>query len=271
MLVLCLKFLKETNVTLDIMASTANFETKLLTIEPTFDVKDWAAMQPLVEEFFEKSSTEEGSCFYGFTKAGDKLFCREGYVNGEAILAHLENVGSVLEKVLAGPASLDSLSIHGPAAELDKVRDATSALNTVYFEVDGGFTKLTKEAGGTKSPQSMVSIHPTFTVKDWAAAKPIMAEFVEKTATEGSCLYYGWTKNENTLVCREAYTDGSGVLAHLENVGSLLDKILAGPAALESIAIHGPAAELEKVKEATAALGTVYFEVVDGSFSRYEI
>uniref|UniRef100_A0A7S0ZVF3 ABM domain-containing protein n=1 Tax=Noctiluca scintillans TaxID=2966 RepID=A0A7S0ZVF3_NOCSC len=266
-----LKVPTELKITKNNMASTANFESKFFTIEPTFDVKDWAAAQPVLEEFFEKSSSEEGCFFYGFTKVGDKLFCREGYVNGEAVLAHLQNVAAPFAKILAGPASLDKLEFHAPASELDKVKEATAALNPVFFEVDSGFTKVTKEAGGTQTPQSMVSLHPRFTVKDWAAAQPIMAEFVEKTATEGSCLYYGWTKNENTLLCRESYTDACGVLAHLENVGPLLDKMLAGPAALDSISIHGPAAELEKLKEATAALGTVYFEVVDGSFSRYEV
>ena len=39
--------------------------------------------------------------FYEFTINGDEVFCREGYVNAEALLAHLENVGAMLEQALA--------------------------------------------------------------------------------------------------------------------------------------------------------------------------
>ena len=41
----------------------------------------------------QKTKTEAGCIYYGWTIAGDKLFCREGYVDGAAANAHLENVG----------------------------------------------------------------------------------------------------------------------------------------------------------------------------------
>ena len=119
------------------------------------------------------------------------------------------------------------------------------------------------------SPQTFCTIHPKFTIKDWDAAMPILQEFVEKTSTEAGCIYYGWTKCGDKLFCREAYVDGDAVMAHLANVGSCIDALLAGPASLDSIEIHGPAAEIEKTKEGTAALGTLYFEL-DSGFQNYE-
>merc|ERR1712144_200530 len=82
---------------------------------------------------------------------------------------------------------------------------------------------------------TFLTIQPTFTIKDWEAAAPIMAEFVERTKTETGCVYYGWTKVGDTLFCREAYVNAEGVLAHLDNVGALVGKMLEAAATLDKI------------------------------------
>ena len=118
-------------------------------------------------------------------------------------------------------------------------------------------------------PNTMCSIHPTFTVHDWGKAKPIMEEFIAKTKAEAGCVYYGWVKEGNTLKCREMYVDGAAVGAHLENVGSCIESILGeGVASLDSIEIQGPADQLDIVKPGTEALGTKYY-ATDGGFSAY--
>lgn len=123
---------------------------------------------------------------------------------------------------------------------------------------------MTKDSADEPGAQDLVAIMPHFNVKDWDAAKPIMEEFVTKTRTEAGFTYYGWTKCENSLVCREAYKNGEAVLAHLDNVGACIGKLLDGPAELAEISIHGPQAELDKVKEATEKLGTKYFAYHSG-------
>ena len=102
----------------------------------------------------------------------------------------------------------------------------------------GGSTGCGVAGGGTK-PYTFLTIQPTFTVKDWAAAEPIMADFVERTEKETACVYYGWSKCGDKLFCREAYVDAAGVLAHLENVGPCVDEILK----LSGLEDTGPAAE----------------------------
>ena len=111
-----------------------------------------------------------------------------------------------------------------------------------------------------------MSIQPTFSIKDWAKATPIMERFVAVTDSEKGCLYYGWTKTADKLFCREAYVDAAGVLEHLGNVGPLVGELLADPevATLDEIQLHGPAAEVAKCKEGMDPLGTVYFEVHSG-------
>ena len=40
------------------------------------------------------------------------------------------------------------------------------------------------------------------------------------------CLYYGFSFNGNEAHCREAYEGAGGALAHLGNVGALLEDVL---------------------------------------------
>lgn len=82
--------------------------------------------------FRERTAKEDGNLFYDFTINGDEVFCREGYRDAEALLAHLENVGPLLAEALTA-ADLIRLEVHGPAAELDKLRGPLAHLNPQWF------------------------------------------------------------------------------------------------------------------------------------------
>ena len=79
-------------------------------------------LKAILPEFAAKTRNETGNFFYEFTINGDEVFCREGYVNAEALLAHLENVGAMLAQALA-MADLIRIEVHGPAAELAKLKE----------------------------------------------------------------------------------------------------------------------------------------------------
>ena len=250
--------------------SAATHPYTILTIHPTFTVTDWEQAKPIMDDFIARTKTEAGCVYYGWVKEGNTLKCREAYVDGDAVNAHLANVGECIQAILAeGVAKLDSINIQGPADQLEIVKPGTEALGTKYYATDGGFTQMASANGGEEGEYSLCSIHPTFTVTDWAKAKPIMEDFIARTKTEAGCVYYGWVKEGNTLKCREAYVDGDAVNAHLANVGECIQAILAeGVAKLDSINIQGPAAQLEIVKPGTEALGTKYY-ATDGGFSKY--
>ena len=105
-----------------------------------------------------------------------------------------------------------------------------------------------------------VSINPYFKIEDanMAKSKEFLAQFCELVKKEQKCLFYNFTFNGNTLCCREAYTDAAGVQAHLENCGAALGKFLE-IAKLIRIELHGPAAELEKLKKAFEPFNPDYF------------
>ena len=85
--------------------------------------------------FIEKTRNEEKNLFYGFTINGDEVFCREGYTDAAGIVAHLDNVGALLGEAFK-IADLIRLELHGPAAELDKLRKPLADLNPAWFVSD---------------------------------------------------------------------------------------------------------------------------------------
>ena len=107
---------------------------------------------------------------------------------------------------------------------------------------------------------NFVSLHPYFKVHPGKleTVKAGFPRFVEKTATEKKNLFYGFTVNGDEVFCREGYTDAEGALAHLDNIGALLAEMLT-MADLTRVEVHGPAEELDKLKEPLAHLNPAWF------------
>lgn len=111
-------------------------------IVPYFKVHEGKleAFRELCERFVAKTSTEPKCLYYGFTFNGDRVHCREGYEDAEGVLAHLENVGTLLEESLT-MADLTCLEFHGPAAELAKLKEPTAHLQPEFFSLEYGFRR----------------------------------------------------------------------------------------------------------------------------------
>jgi hypothetical protein len=82
--------------------------------------------------------------------------------------------------------------------------------------------------------------------------------FVKKTAAEEKVLQYEFTINGDEVFCRESYQDAAGTLAHLANVGELLNELLT-MSDLIRLEIHGPSDEIEKLKTPLASLRPAWF------------
>ena len=89
-------------------------------------------LKDVLPEFVAKTRSETQNLFYEFTINGDEVFCREGYVNAEALLEHLGNVAAMLEIALT-MAELIRIEVHGPAAELEKLKGPLAHLNPAWF------------------------------------------------------------------------------------------------------------------------------------------
>jgi quinol monooxygenase YgiN len=95
------------------------------------------AMKASLPAFIAKTRTEIKNLYYDFTLNGDNLFCREAYVDAEGLLEHLASVGPMMQELLT-IADLTRLEVHGPAIELDKLRDRLTPLNPTWFVYQNG-------------------------------------------------------------------------------------------------------------------------------------
>ena len=106
------------------------------TLVPYFKIHEGqvAAFRANCDAFVEKTRSEPGCLFYGFSFDGDEAHCREGYTDAAAVLSHLENVGALLDEALK-ISDITRLEVHAPAAELDKLRQPLGGLNPQFFEL----------------------------------------------------------------------------------------------------------------------------------------
>ena len=111
-----------------------NALSNFVSLHPYFKVHPGKleAFKAALPAFVEKTRSEEKNLFYGFTINGEEVFCREGYTDAEGVLAHLDNVGTLLAEAMR-IADLTRVELHGPAKELDKLREPLAHLNPVWF------------------------------------------------------------------------------------------------------------------------------------------
>ncbi|WOO43355.1 hypothetical protein [Rubellicoccus peritrichatus] len=98
------------------------------------------AFKGYCEKLLKLTSNEPDCLFYGFSFDGNLVHCREGYKDADGLLAHIDNVGTVLEEALK-IAEITRLEVHGPEAELAKLREPLSAFNPQYFVLEYGFRR----------------------------------------------------------------------------------------------------------------------------------
>ena len=110
------------------------------TLAPYFKIHAGRAeeFRALTARFVEKTRAEPKCMHYGFSFDGDDAHCREGYADAEGLLAHLENVGDILQEALK-IADITRLEVHAPAAELEKLRAPLADLSPKFFVLESGF------------------------------------------------------------------------------------------------------------------------------------
>lgn len=117
-------------------------EDNCVTLVPYFKVHDGQldAFKKGCADFVAKTKQEEKVLHYGFSFDGDQAHCREGYDGAQGVLDHLENVGALLDEALK-ISDITRLEVHGPAAEIDKLREPLGALNPQFFTLELGFRR----------------------------------------------------------------------------------------------------------------------------------
>ena len=114
-------------------------EDTCCTLVPYFQVKEGKldAFKALGPRFVEKTRGEDAVLHYAFSFDGHTAHCREGYDNAAGVLAHLDNVGDLLAEALE-LSELVRLEVHGPASELDQLREPLAQLKPQFFTLEPG-------------------------------------------------------------------------------------------------------------------------------------
>jgi quinol monooxygenase YgiN len=117
-------------------------QDKCCTIMPYFKIHDGkvAEFKAKCEAFIEKTQPEPKCLYYGFSFDGDQAHCREGYEDAAGLLAHLDNIGALLQEALT-ISDLSRLEVHGPEAELAQLREPLAGLNPQFFTLEYGFRR----------------------------------------------------------------------------------------------------------------------------------
>jgi quinol monooxygenase YgiN len=116
--------------------------SKFVSLHPYFKIHPGKvdAVKVMLPRFAEKAASEKENLFYEFSLNGDEVFCREAYESANGLLAHLDNVGGLLAEMLES-ADLTRLEVHGPAQELEKLREPMAHLNPAWFTLELSVTK----------------------------------------------------------------------------------------------------------------------------------
>jgi quinol monooxygenase YgiN len=117
-------------------------QDRTVTFAPYFKIHSGKMQEfkALCQRFVEKTKSEQGCLFYGFTFDGDTAVCREGYQDADAALAHLQNVGALLGE-FGKLMDMLRFEVHGPESELAKLRGPLADFKPQFFTLEYGFRR----------------------------------------------------------------------------------------------------------------------------------
>jgi len=95
-------------------------------------IRDYAKFLAGVKDFQQLTKQEEKVKYYGFCLFGARAICREGYDCAEGFLEHLQNVDGPLKAAME-VADVTRVEVHGPVAEVEKLRDPLRNFPAVFW------------------------------------------------------------------------------------------------------------------------------------------
>lgn len=241
-------------------------------VVPYFKVKNMEKFQEIWKAAYDPFANKADCLHYAFCFDGDRAHCREAYTDGSKVLQHLADVDTPLKAVLDPEiASIERLEASGSAADIEVMREALTPLGCQFYTAEWGF----RTPAPAQDPDTVIHLYPYFSItkgreadfkKIWSDAYPATqaAAGDEKNMMYAFCFSTD-ADGVTTALCREAYGDADGLLLHLKNVDTPLKAVLSDDVStLKRLEVHGPAAELAKLKEALGPLGAAFFETAWG-------
>ena len=119
-----------------------NPRTNVVSVHPYFKVHagKLAEFKAVLPAMIAKVSAEPGTLAYEIGANGDEFMFREAYAGAEGWQTHMVNTDTLVAKLLQA-STVTRLEVHGPAAELDKLRAQVAAMNPVWYIRETGVWK----------------------------------------------------------------------------------------------------------------------------------
>merc|ERR1712070_388442 len=255
-------------------------EDGTVTLAPYFKLENADKFKEIWKGDYANFGHKDDCVHYAFCFTEDgRAHCREAYKSAEGVIQHITDVGGVFHGndadtgcIHPDNASIDRLEVHGPAAEIEKMKEWNKAagLPFQYFVNEWGF----RPARPAMDNDTVVHLYPYFKLKNADKFKSLWKNAYAATQANAEaekshqyafsfCDAYNGGKDSitdaggaNFASCRESYADAESLLLHVQNVGATFHGndaetgcIHADNADLAQLEVHGPADQIQKIKE----------------------
>jgi hypothetical protein len=240
-----------------------------ISIMTYFDVRDKDAFLRSCQRVKELVRTAPGVKYYGFSMTGNVAVSKEGHANIASYLMHLRKVQDHWFDIMSA-ATITNMEAHGPKEQVDQLEDSLKDLLSSHWAyVDGAFivpAKYLQQANqGRLVSDETLCVLVYWNICDYAKFLAGVKDFQQLTKQEEKVKYYGFCMYGAKAICREGYDCAEGFLEHLKNVDEPL-KAAMEVAEVVRIEVHGPASEVEKLREPLNSFPTVFWPYPNDSF-----
>ncbi|EOD34454.1 hypothetical protein EMIHUDRAFT_441276 [Emiliania huxleyi CCMP1516] len=167
-------------------------------------------------------------------------------------------------------AAITNMEAHGPKDEVGQLEvSQKNLLSSHWAYVDGAFfvpsKYLRQPSQGPLVSDETLCVLVYWKIKDYAKFLAGVKDFQHLTRQEEKVKYYGFCVYGSKAICREGYDSAEGFLEHLQNVDGPL-KTAMQCADIESVEVHGPSSEVNKLRERLKSFPAVFWPYPNDSF-----
>jgi hypothetical protein len=210
-----------------------------------------------------------GVRYYGFSMAGNVAVSKEGHANVASYMLHLRNAQGLWFEAMSA-ATMTNMEVHGPKERVEELEDALKDLVSSHWAyADGAFfipaKYLAQAIPGRLASDETLTVLVYWSIRDYARFLAGVKNFQDLTKQEEKVRYYGFCLSGAKAICREGYDCAEGFLEHLKNVGEPLEAAME-VASITRVEVHGPAAEVEKLRNPLSTFPAVFWSYPNDSF-----
>jgi len=240
-----------------------------LSIMTYWQVQDRTAFLRSCQRIKDLVKRAPGVKYYGFSMSGDVAVSKEGHANLASYLLHLRNVQEHWFEAMSA-ATMTNMEAHGPKTQVEQLEESLKdLLSSNWAYAEGAFIVpakyLQQAVPGRLASDETLCVLVYWDIRDYAKFLAGVKDFQDLTKQEDKVRYYGFCLCGAKAICREGYDCAEGFLEHLQNVDGPL-KAAMEVADVARVEVHGPASEVDKLREPLSSFPAVFWSYPDDTF-----